>query len=122
MEVDQAGGEWQGRFGGEVTWLTEADVAVPTEPEELEVELAVVGDPAVELRRVLGRGRLRYRAIEHMGLVRREVDRPEQVPVHGGPIAVGVEWADWIIFVEIIGAQRWRRRESPRGASLTRWA
>src|SRR5207245_504208 len=53
VEVDQAGGQTHGRFGGKVARFVEADVAVPAESEELEVEAAVGGNPAIVLRRVL---------------------------------------------------------------------
>ena len=55
--------------------------AAASEPE-MEVETAIVRDPAIELRGVLGHRRLGNRAVENMRTVRSDIDVSEEMPVH----------------------------------------
>ena len=72
---------------------------------------SVGGDPAVELRGVLGREGLGDGAVEDVGPVRGEVDLAEEVPVHVRPVAPRVERAHRVVFVEVIGGHVQTERE-----------
>ena len=51
VKLDQSGGQREGLGDGVVARLVEADMAVAADAKELEVQSAVGGDPAIELRR-----------------------------------------------------------------------
>ena len=103
MQLDQAGRQPQGFGDGQVARLVETDVPVAADAEQLDVQPAVGLDPAVKLRRVRGRERLGHRAVEHVRAVRRDVDVAEQMAVHVRPVALGIERADRVVLVEVVG-------------------
>ena len=70
--------------------------------EELEVEAPIGGDPTVEIGRVVGDSRFGPGAVEHVGSVRGNVDVPEQMLVHVGPIASRIERADRIVLIKVV--------------------
>ena len=96
-------------------------MAVATDAQKLDIQPAVVFDPAVKVSGVRRDEQLRNGAVEQMGAVRRDVDVAEQVFVHVEVIAARVQRAHRVVFVEVVRRDVFERERSRRdGASRAR--
>ena len=77
VQLDQAGRQPQGFGDSQAARFIETDVPVASDAEQLDIQPAVGLDPAVKLGRVRRRERLGDRAVEHVRVVRRDVDVAE---------------------------------------------
>jgi hypothetical protein len=78
-------------------------MTVAADSQELEVQPAVGGNPAVEPGAVVGYKGLGYGAVKQVGAMGRDVHVAEEVMVHVRAIALGIKRPNWIELVEIVG-------------------